>query len=261
MQVLDWQSFTQNPPAHSLAVTIGAFDGIHRGHQALIDAVNRSARNETRFPAVVTFRENPKKVLYPARFRGSLMTLEDKLAMFESMGIAYCVLIDFSGKFATLSGREFLSALYVANVRSVVVGENFQFGHRHDSNAAMLESLAREMGIEPYVLPSVLYRGRPVSSSRIRHAIEEGNLADAAAMLGRPYCIAARRTALEKGSQLLIPEDDLVLPPDGIYLVDVFEGGETVRCNLRIAGRTAECGIRMRSDRIVAAFVDTATQE
>lgn len=261
MQIFDWQSFIQNPPAHSLAATIGVFDGIHRGHQTLIDAVHRSAHNESLFPAVITFRENPKKVLYPSRFRGSLMTLEEKLAVFESMGIAYCVLIDFSGKFATLSGREFLSALYVANVRSVVVGENFQFGHRHDSDAATLESLAREIGIAPAVLPSVLYRGRPVSSSRIRHAIEEGNLAEAAAMLGRPYRIAARLAVSEKGDQLLIPEDDLVLPPDGIYQVDMTDGGKTVRCNLRIAGRTVECGIRMRSDRIVAAFVDTATQE
>ncbi|MCX8014288.1 MAG: hypothetical protein N3A02_08380, partial [Rectinema sp.] len=196
-----------------------------------------------------------------ARYRGSLMTLEDKLAMFESFGVAYCVLIDFSGKFATLSGREFLSALYIANVRSVVVGENFQFGHRHDSNAAMLEALAGEIGIEARILPSVLYKGRPVSSSRIRHAVEEGKLAEAAAMLGRSYRIAARCVVSDAGDPLLIPEDDLVLPPDGIYAMEAVDGGNAVRFDIRIVSRTIECSIRMRSDRIVAAFVDTATQE
>jgi riboflavin kinase/FMN adenylyltransferase len=256
MKVLTWQDFLENIPHAGIAATVGVFDGLHLGHQALIETV----RNEVSQlkPCVITFRENPKKILHPASYRGSLLTTEQKLSAIEASGIEYCVLIDFSGKFATLSGREFLAALYVANVRFVAVGENFQFGHKLDTNAAKLELLSKEIGLRPAIVKNVMYRGHPISSSRIRHAVQEGRLEEAADMLGRPYQVIVRRGA-EHG--VMVAEDDLLMPPDGEYEGVANDGGAMQHCNVEIDHRNLKFGLRMQSEIVRFAFVDKATQE
>jgi len=256
MKVLAWQDFLANVPHAMMAATVGVFDGLHRGHQALIETVRKEAPQLK--PCVITFRENPKKILHPASYRGSLLTTDQKLSAIEALGIEYCVLIDFSGKFATLSGREFIAALYVANVRFVAVGENFQFGYKLDTDAAKLKALSEELGLRSAIVKNVMYRGHPVSSSRIRHAVQEGRLEEAADMLGRPYQIIVRQ-GTEPG--VMTAEDDLLLPPNGEYEGIANDGQAMQNCRVEIDHRNVKFGLRMQSEVVRFAFVDTATQE
>lgn len=259
MKVLTWQEFTKRPSPAPLAATVGVFDGVHLGHQALIAAVKREG--PSLLPCLITFQENPKKLLRPSSYRGSLLTIEQKLSAIQALGIEYCVLIDFSDNFATLAGREFLTALYNANVRFVVVGENFQFGYKLDTDAAMLEALSSGLGMRSHIVSNVFYRGHPVSSSRVRHAVSEGRFKEASEMLGRPYQIVARRAGSGGGDELLVPEDDLLLPPEGTYEVFIKDGETVETTEVRVAQRRIGVGLRMRSERIRLAFVDKATQE
>ncbi len=259
MKVLTWQEFNREPSQLGLAATIGVFDGLHVGHQALIDTVRQ--KNPHLFPCVITFRENPKKFLHPSSYRGSLLTIEQKLSAIQSEGIEYCVLIDFSDNFATLAGREFLAALYNANVRFVAVGENFQFGYRLDTDPARLEMLSHEIGMRSCIVKNIMYRGHPVSSSRVRHAVLEGRLKEAEEMLGRPYQIIARQEGESEYGEILVPDDDLLLPADGEYDVFVKDGESVAQTKVSVAHQHIVLGLRMRSERIRLAFVDKATQE
>jgi riboflavin kinase/FMN adenylyltransferase len=261
MKVLTWQEFNRDPPQEGLAATVGVFDGLHMGHQALIATVKQEKPHL--FPCVITFRENPKKFLHPSSYRGSLLTIEQKLSAIQSEGIEYCVLIDFSDNFATLAGREFLAALYNANVRFVAVGENFQFGYKLDTDAAKLEALSGEIGMRSCSVKNVMYRGHPVSSSRVRHAVLENRLREAEEMLGRPYQIVARRERRGEHDmrELFVPEDDLLVPPDGEYDVFVRDDETIEQTKVNVFHRHIALGLRMQSERIRLAFVDKATQK
>jgi len=261
VKVYTWEEFISDSPRNTLAATVGVFDGLHLGHQALIRAVRGEA--PALVPCVITFRENPKKMLHRSSYRGSLLTVAQKLAAIEALGIEHCVLIDFSDNFATLAGREFLTALYIANVRFVTVGENFQFGYKLDTDAVKLASICGELGMRSRIVKNVLYRGHPVSSSRIRHAVLEGKLDEASEMLSRPYQMPLVRAGdnSEGGEAEFAPGDDLVLPPDGMYNAIVLDGGDARETKVSVAHHRISIGLRMRSDSIRLAFVDKATQE
>ncbi len=261
MKVYTWEEFISSSSRDPLATTIGVFDGFHLGHQALIQAVR--SESPALVPYVITFRENPKKMLHRSSYKGSLLTAAQKLAAISAFGIEHCVLIDFSDNFATLAGREFLTTLYLANVQFVTVGENFQFGYKLDTDATKLVSICDELGMRSSIVKSVMYRGHPVSSSRIRHAVLEGKLNEASEMLGRPYQLPlAREGSKSEGSEAVFtPGDDLVLPPDGMYNAIVLDGGDARETVVSVAHRYITIGLRMRSDSIRLAFVDKATQE
>lgn len=220
MKVLDWDDFIASGDLAPLSVTIGVFDGVHRGHQRLIEAV-LSKRPAMRC-AVITFRENPKKLLHPHTFKGNIFTLGQKIGAFGEAGLDACVLIDFSRNFGKLSGAEFISLLARAGVKFVCVGSNFRCGHKMDTNAQALVELCGALGIEARVVESVLHAGHPVSSSRIRNDLLEGRLGEAAEMLGRPHVVevAGSETA-GGGFAALVPVEDAVLPPEGRYIVEL----------------------------------------
>ncbi|MDR1073922.1 MAG: FAD synthetase family protein [Treponema sp.] len=192
MQTLDWDDFINggsagsgvvggatNPPA---AMTIGVFDGVHRGHQSLIRRVTEHGP----CPTVITFKKNPKQTLAPQIYAGDIITLNEKLIIFERMGVQRTILIDFSEDFRRLKGREFIESLvYEGNLRFLVVGDNFRCGCRLDADAQAVKSIVAEHGIACEVVEPVMFRGERVSSSRIRTALIAGDWAKAAAFLGR----------------------------------------------------------------------------
>ncbi|PKL06247.1 MAG: riboflavin biosynthesis protein RibF [Spirochaetae bacterium HGW-Spirochaetae-9] len=248
MNILAWSDFIASREYEPLAVMIGVFDGVHRGHQSLMDAV--LAKRPAMKTAVVTFMENPKKILHPQTFRGSLFNLDQKIDSFAEAGFDACVLIDFSQNFGTLSGADFLSLLADAGVRYVCIGPNFRCGYKMDTNAQALAAVCGKLGIEARIVEPVMYGGHPVSSSRIRNAVLEGRLAEAAVMLGRPHTVEVDGT-------------DTALPPDGCYavIVDPEEGGSNLRTSARIeAGKIFVEALENRAARRVA-IVDTLSQE
>ncbi|MDR0663185.1 MAG: FAD synthetase family protein [Spirochaetaceae bacterium] len=164
------------------AVTIGVFDGVHRGHRALLDRITASPYRSV----VVTFSVSPRQFFHQGSYSGDIVSLDRKLELFDETGIETCVLIDFSETFSRMTGGSFIGKLSRAvNMRYIVVGADFHCGYRNDTDAAAIKRLARASGIEAEVALPVMEGGLPVSSSRIRHALAMGEYGLAAALLGR----------------------------------------------------------------------------
>ncbi len=248
MNILRWADFIASRDYEPLAVMIGVFDGVHRGHQRLMDAV--LAKRPAMKAAVVTFRDNPKKILHPQTFRGSLFSLEQKIDSFAKAGFDACVLIDFSQNFGTLSGADFLSLLADAGVKFICVGPNFRCGYKMDTNAQALAEICGSLGMEARIVEPVMYTGHPVSSSRIRNAVLEGRLLEASEMLGRPHVVE-------------LDSADTVMPPDGCYEVIVDPDAEMTRAGAyaRVkAGKILVDSLENRAARRVA-IVNVVSQE
>jgi FAD synthase len=209
-----------------VAATIGVFDGVHRGHQRLLEEVCRGP--DPSASLVVTFRDNPKK-LFQRRHLGDLMTWEEKVSALSDLGVGHVVVIDFSPTFSRMSGRDFFLTLKKSFVFSkLVLGWDFSFGKDSSTGAADLGWLA-EPETRLTVLPPFELDGTVVSSSAVRQAITEGNLVRARTLLGRPYafpleppfrwddglCSVARTTVGK------------LLPPPGAYPVRL-DGQRTV---------------------------------
>jgi riboflavin kinase/FMN adenylyltransferase len=219
----------EDEPARGLSATVGVFDGLHIGHRRLIECV--FAHGDGRDTGVFTFTENPKKLLKPSSYHGALSSLEQKLEMLEALGLDLCVLIDFSGNFSKLAGRDFLSSLKdKGNLQYIAVGSNFSCGYKLDTHAHDIKDFYGPAGIGIDVLDPVLWEGHAVSSSRIRNAIRDGRIDDATAMLGRPYEIDLRRCGpgrLADGRWTCGRPEGIVLPPEGRYDAMAIGKGNT----------------------------------
>jgi riboflavin kinase / FMN adenylyltransferase len=224
MTTLSWEEFLEKGVGGPTAATIGVFDGIHRGHRELIGRVLGASR-ENRKSLVVTFSENPKKFLKHRAFDGDLMTLAQKLEVFERMGISAVVLIDFSGHFGKLGGRDFLEALKNAGkLEYLAVGTDFKCGHRLDTDSGRVQSLLAESGVVTDIVEPVMLDGGTVSSSRIRGHVLRGEFVEAASLLGRPYAVDLRGLKSGtggKGSWIPKAEIRQALPPEGSYGVSL----------------------------------------
>jgi FAD synthase len=181
MQVITWTDLTSYPFPLPYSATVGVFDGVHLGHQALINKVVNRGPN----PTAITFRQNPKGILSPETYGGDIIGLEEKLALFEKLGITRTILIDFSENFSRLEGRFFIETLLDRGLAFLAVGENFRCGCGLDTDAAAIRRITAGRGVETEVLKPVLFAGERVSSSRIRAAISAGEFEKARALLGR----------------------------------------------------------------------------
>jgi riboflavin kinase / FMN adenylyltransferase len=219
-------------PEEGSAVTIGAYDGVHLGHQAVIAEVRRRAESRGLRSAVVTFDRHPASVVRPESAPRLLTDLDQKLELLGSTGIDYCLVVTFDEARSQESPdafvREVLADCLAARV--VVVGEDFHFGHQRKGNVALLRELGDELGFEVEGIDLVDADGRPagdharVSSTRIRHALAEGDLVGANALLGRPHEVrGVVAHGDERGRELGFPTanvsvpGDILLPADGIY--------------------------------------------
>ena len=159
-----------------IALTIGVFDGLHRGHQALITKITQKAPEF--LPVVITFRNNPKQT-------EDIISFEEKMALLDGFGIALAVIIDFSQYFSKIKGRVFLETLNKYLCPAYIgLGVNFHCGYNRDTDAETFKALALGLGIEAEIIPPVMEGGLPVSSSRIRAALKKGKTEEAALLLG-----------------------------------------------------------------------------
>jgi riboflavin kinase/FMN adenylyltransferase len=219
-------------PPQGTAITIGAYDGVHLGHRAVIATVRRLAEERGLATAVVTFDRHPASVVRPESAPRLLTDLDQKLELLEETGIDYAVVVHFDEERSKESAEDFVREVLVdcLNAKLVVVGADFHFGHQRRGNVAMLAQMGRELGFEVMGLSLVGSDGVPardelqVSSTAIRRALVAGDLATANAMLGRAYEV---RGVVERGDQrgrtwgfptanVAVPEE-ILLPADGIY--------------------------------------------
>src|SRR6185437_10930522 len=151
------------------ALTIGNFDGVHLGHQAILRRVRESARESGALAAILTFYPHPARVLRPASAPVLLMTLEQRLTAIESLGLDAALVLTFDAPLAHMTAQDFAQRLLVRTMRAaaVCVGENFRFGHRKAGDVALLRALGRENGFAVVAVPPVEIEGLIVSSTAI----------------------------------------------------------------------------------------------
>jgi riboflavin kinase/FMN adenylyltransferase len=183
--------FPDAPPPHwpRPVVALGNFDGVHRGHLKIIECVRQRAGELHGTPVVLTFEPHPPRVLRPDRAPRLLMTFEQKLDAFARAGMAGLAVVRFSGEIASWSPEAFVDAVLVEwlGVAEVWVGANFLFGRDRAGTYTLLKAIGEDRGFVTQKIEPVRYKDFVVSSSRIRHLIEEGRVDEAAALLGHHY--------------------------------------------------------------------------
>jgi riboflavin kinase / FMN adenylyltransferase len=183
--------------APACALTIGNFDGVHRGHQAMLALLHNEAQHRKLPSCVMTFEPHPrdhfarlagKPELAPAR----IATLRDKLSELERCGVDQVVVLRFDSRFASLSPQAFIADVLVQGLgaRYVLVGDDFRFGARRAGDYAMLDAAGQAAGFDVARMMSYEVHGLRVSSSAVREALAAGDMANAATLLGRPYSIS-----------------------------------------------------------------------
>lgn len=217
-------------------VTIGVFDGVHRGHQALLEAVRRAAAREGGIAAAVTFRPPPARVLDPQRAPQEITPWPEKRARLQAAGMARILPLRFHRGLAALAPEAFVREILLRefDLAGLVVGYDFRFGARGAGNAALLRRLGRAHGFSVRAMRAVRHAGAPISSTRIRDELARGRVDRAAAMLGRPFAVRGRVVAGRGlGSRCFVPTANLrpartqLLPAAGVYLTRLRYRGRT----------------------------------
>jgi riboflavin kinase/FMN adenylyltransferase len=219
-------------PSHA---TIGSFDGIHRGHQALLKPLIAGARAAGTTSVLITFEPHPRCVIDPDHCPPLLTTLEEKTWLLDQLGLDHMVVIPFTARVAALSATAFMERLLRGiDLRRVVVGQNHRFGHGQGGDPSLLRKLGARRGFTVEVAPTLMRGREPISSSRIRRLVLLGQVRAAAQLLGRDYLIrSAVEHGAKRGRQLGFPTANLqiapnkLIPPNAIYASRVEIDGQT----------------------------------
>jgi riboflavin kinase/FMN adenylyltransferase len=219
------------PTRSRCVLTIGNFDGVHRGHRALIERMTAKARELSLPSCVLTFEPHPREFFAPERAPARLARLRDKLELLAAAGVDRTHIARFDARFAALDAGRFIDEVLKKGlgVRWLLVGRDFRFGARRAGDFSTLQ----DRGFEVEAMPDVQEGGERVSSSAIRAALAAGDFALAERLLGHPYTLSGRVAHGAKlGRELGFPTANIVLrhpsPLSGIYVVDAGERGPGV---------------------------------
>jgi len=212
---------------------IGNFDGVHRGHRAILDLTVARAR-ELGMPAVpavvVTFDPHPFTVLAPEKAPAPLTTLPQKERLLDELGVAVVLVVRFTPELARTPARLFVREFLHGrlDLKEVYVGSRFVFGHQREGDLPLLRQMGESFGFAAFGVDEVLFKGERISSSRIRRALGEGRVEDAREMLGRPYAIDGLIMRGDRMGQRIgwptinLQPDNKLLPADGVYAGRVY---------------------------------------
>lgn len=246
-----WTDWPKGP----LHLTFGVFDGVHRGHRALIDELLAGAKRSHARAVVGTFDVHPARVVAPQRAPLALSSAEERVGLLEQAGADDVVLWRFDRGFASLEADEFIARLVSAGeVRHVLAGFDLAFGHDRRGDVHLLSELGRRHGFTVAEARGLLFGGAPISSSRIRAALAAGRIDEANAMLGREYGVrgtvvhgAGRGKVLGYPTINIATPSDRQLPADGIYAMRVVVGDAILpaAANLGVRPTFEESGARL----------------
>ncbi|MGV3771851.1 MAG: bifunctional riboflavin kinase/FAD synthetase [Verrucomicrobiales bacterium] len=211
-----------------VSVAIGMFDGVHLGHQKVLQQTIRDAREVGGIAVAVTFDKHPAVVLAPERAPRLIYPLPQKLKVMDQLGLDATWVIKFDQEFSRQPAELFVQKLLTdfGNVQSICVGANFNFGYKRSGNVQVLKALGAKHGFKVCGLTAVAHDGQTISSTRIRQKISEGFLDEASELMGRPYSVSGE---VVRGDQLgrkigsptaNVDVTGLVLPPFGVYTVN-----------------------------------------
>ena len=227
--------------ADHVALTIGNFDGVHRGHQAMLTRLVEAAADLNLPAAVLTFEPQPREFFAREQAPARLSTLRDKLEQFAALGVERVCIARFNAALAGLAADRFIDQVLVGGLgtRWVLVGADFRFGRGRSGDLALLRASARTFSVE--AMPTVSVEGERASSSAVRAALARGELERAARILGRPYAIAGRVAHGDKrGRSLGFPTANVALRRkpalSGIFVVRVHGVGDSPRAGVASLG-------------------------
>ncbi len=217
------------------AITIGNFDGVHRGHKALFKRVKHWAEELNGQSAVMTFDPHPAEVLFPGKPLSFITSHQKKLDLIESCGIDAAIVIPFSHEFSRISATDFVEDVLVAKigVKAVVVGYDYRFGHSREGDIEFLRRMGEKHGFQVDIVSGIKMDDTVVSSTAIRQMIIQGKMREANRLLGRCFevsgtVIAGRKRGVTLGfptANILMPS--LTSPRTGVYAVKAEVNGKT----------------------------------
>ncbi len=216
-----------------IALALGFFDGLHRGHQALLEQLEATAKEKGLKKAVMTFDPHPSVVLNPKQKRTTYLTpLDDKVALLGEYDIDYCLVVNFSSRFAEVSPDEFVQSYLVKNhARAIIAGFDFTFGKYGKGNMAMMQEYQSQF--ECITVGKKELNDEKISTTAIRNVLKSGDLAKANEQLGYRYRIKGTVVQGEKRGRTIgfptaniEPSDDYVLPTKGVYAVSLVIGSK-----------------------------------
>ncbi len=252
--IVDIAHLEQNQPS---VVTIGKFDGFHRGHQALIRQALQDRKPGEQM-IVLTFSQPPQNVIC-GKPQATLLTRQEKVSAAEALGVDVLAELPFNDELRHMQAERFLQHILREKLRAeeIIAGPDLRFGYERRGDRAFLERCAAEEGFRLHIVEKELYKGKPVSSTRIRQALAQGKAEDAARMLGRPYSFhSVVSHGKQKGRQLGFPTLNQEIPPDkvlpafGVYAAQVYWNGNVYR-------GVANVGIKPTVTAFGAASVET----
>lgn len=241
-----------DPGINCSVVTTGTFDGVHIGHQVIINRINELAKEVGGESVLITFHPHPRKVLYPDTLGKEIRminTQREKIAMLATTGLDHLVILPFTLEFAKTSSEDFIRKILTEKLkmRKSVVGFNHYFGFQKQGNYDQLFELGQELGFEVEEIPEQDIQNETVSSTKIRKAIEDGNIQRANAylnhilfMMGPPLPYEGNTFSFGGHDAVKVEaeESEKLMPPEGMYAVRVKQGDHDTR------------GVAIRNDKI-----------
>jgi riboflavin kinase/FMN adenylyltransferase len=217
-----------------IALTIGNFDGVHLGHQAMLSRLRDAARAQALPPCVMTFEPHPREFFAPDQAPARLTTLREKLELLTAQGVEVAHVLRFDYKLAQVPAEDFIERVLVKGlgVRHLLVGDDFRFGARRAGDFALLSARAADLGYTVEGMTSVVVDGERVSSTAVRKTLEAGDMGRAARLLGRPYSISGTVVHGDAlGRELGYPTANVRIthnrpPLMGIFAVELVGAGD-----------------------------------
>jgi len=225
----DAQTWRGLPPAGRISgdawMTIGSFDGVHRGHQHLLHRLSAGAARAGAAAVVVTFDPHPRCVVDPGRCPALLTTLDERVRLLSRSGVQHVVIMPFTDELAAWSAERFCAALLeTINVRRIAVGPGFALGRGRSGDASFLRDYGASHGFDVEIVAPAMRGGAVVSSTRVRSALREGRIAEARNLLGRHYALSGSVVSGERRGRVLgFPTANLSvdtarsIPAHGVY--------------------------------------------
>ncbi len=219
-------------PSREVVLTIGVFDGVHLGHQHLLNRVMALAREKKILSGVVTFYPHPRQVIYPDDRIPSLCTLDERMEILKSLGIDLIARLSFTPKLANMGARQFVSLIQEhLRMTELILGPDFALGKGREGDTETLASIGREQGFGVQVAPPLEIAGLVVSSTAIRRALAVGDVVQAAHLLGRRVSLSGVVVAgAHRGKGLGFPtanlsvHPNLAVPANGVYVTRAHLG-------------------------------------
>jgi riboflavin kinase/FMN adenylyltransferase len=219
--------------ARPAVLTLGVFDGLHLGHQLILQTVVERARAIGAVPTVITFDPHPRALLHPESAPPLLQTFDQKIEAFQLLGIGQTIVIRFTREFSQIRAEDFLREVVHDRLQAkeVYLGRGFAFGHNREGNIALLREASSRLGFQADEVPEVRLHSQRISSSRIRQLLAEGRVNLARRMLGRPYGVEGPVVrGDERGRTLGFPTANLaarnrVIPRNGVYITATLVDG------------------------------------